>query len=90
VVIFLFVLQFIWSSVHLCYSVEVLSRIFVGGQTTVVLVVSGNFSGVISDNRCENHVEFCHIFPRSTYAFDSEVYFRRYRILNSARLLSKN
>jgi hypothetical protein len=90
VVIFLFVLQFIWSSVHLCYSVEVLSRIFVGGQTTVVLVVSGNFSGVISDNRCENHVEFCHIFPRSTCAFDSEVYFRRYRILNSARLLSKN
>jgi hypothetical protein len=90
VVVFLFVLQFIWSSVHLCDSVEVLSRIFVGGRTAVVLVVSRNFAGVISGNYCENHVELCHIFPRSTYAFDSEVYFRRYHILNSAKLLSKN
>jgi hypothetical protein len=90
VVIFLFVLQFIWSSVHLCDSVDMLSRIFVGGRTTVVLVVSVNFAGLISGNHYENHVEICHIFPRSTYVFDSEVYFRRYCILNSARLLSKN
>jgi hypothetical protein len=68
----------------------VLSRFFVGGRTVVVLVGSGNFVGVISGNNCENHVDLCHIFPRSTYAFDLEVYFRRYRILNSARLLSKN
>jgi hypothetical protein len=46
--------------------------------------------GVISGNYYENHVELCHIVSRSTYAFDSVVYFRRYRILNSARLLSKN
>jgi hypothetical protein len=43
VVIFLFVLEFIWSSVHLCDSVEVMSIIFVGGRTAVVLVVSRNF-----------------------------------------------
>jgi hypothetical protein len=49
-----------------------------------------DFTGVISCNHYENHVEFCHIFPWSTYAFDSVVYSRRYRILNSAKLLSKN
>jgi hypothetical protein len=63
---------------------------FVGGQTAVVLLVSGNFSGVISGKHCKHHVELCHIFPMSTYALDSEVYFRRYRCLNPARLLSKN
>jgi hypothetical protein len=63
---------------------------FVGGQTTVVLLVSGDFAWVISGNHCENHVDLCHIFPKSTYALDSEAYFRRYRILNSPRLLSKN
>jgi hypothetical protein len=63
---------------------------FVGGRTAVVLLVSGDFSGVVSGNHCENHVELCHIFPKSTYTLDLEVYFRRYRILNSARLLSKN
>jgi hypothetical protein len=89
VVVFLFVLQFISSSVRLCDSVEVLSRIFVGERTAVVLVVYGNFAEVISGNHCENKVELCHIFPRSIYVFDSDVYFRRYHILNSARLLSK-
>jgi hypothetical protein len=89
-VIYVFVLQFIWLYVYLCKSVEVLSRIFVGGRTIVVLLVSGDFSGVISGKHCENYVELCHIFPTSTYALDSEVYFRRYRCLNPARLLSKN
>jgi hypothetical protein len=68
----------------------VLSRIFVGGRTAAVLVVSGDFSWVISGNQWENHVELCHTFPMSTYALDSELYFRRYRCLNLARLLSKN
>jgi hypothetical protein len=45
---------------------------------------------VISGNHCENNVELCHIFPKSTYALDSEVYFRRYCFLNPTRLLSKN
>jgi hypothetical protein len=63
---------------------------FVGGRTTVVLLVSGDFSGVISGKHCENHEDLCHIFPTSTYALNSEVYFRRYRCLNPARLLSKN
>jgi hypothetical protein len=61
-----------------------------GGRTTIVLLVSGDFSGVISGKHCKNHVELCHIFPTSTYALNSEVYFRRYRCLNPARLLSKN
>jgi hypothetical protein len=52
---------------------------FVGGRTSLVLLVSGDFSGVISGTHCENHVELCHIFPTSTYALDSEEYFRRYR-----------
>jgi hypothetical protein len=63
---------------------------FVGGRTTVVLLVSGDFAWVISGNHCKNHVELCYIFPKSTYALDSEVYFMRYCILNSPRLLSKN
>jgi hypothetical protein len=87
---FLFVLQSNWSSVHLCDSVGGAVQNFVGGQTAVVLLVSGDFEWVISVNHCKNHVEICHIFPKSTYALDSEVYFRRYRILNSPRLLSKN
>ena len=66
-VIYVFVLQFIWLYVYLCESVEVLSRIFVGGRTTVVLLVSVNFSGVISGKHCENHVELCHIFPTSIF-----------------------
>jgi hypothetical protein len=63
---------------------------FVGGRIAVVLLVSRDFSWVISGNNCENHVELCHIFPKSTYALDSEVYFRRYHILISPKLLSKN
>jgi hypothetical protein len=63
---------------------------FVDGRTTVVLLVSWDFSWVISGNHCKNHVELCHNFPNSTYALDSEVYFRRYRCLNPVRLLSKN
>jgi hypothetical protein len=67
-----------------------LSRNFVRGRTTVVLSVSGDFSWVISGNQYDNHVELCHTFPTSTYSLDSELYFRRYRCLNPARLLSKN
>jgi hypothetical protein len=48
---------------------------FSGGQTSVVLAVSGDFSGVISDNQYENHVEICLTFPMSTYALDLELYF---------------
>jgi hypothetical protein len=68
----------------------VLSRNFVGGRTTVVLLVSRDFSWVISGNHCDNQVELCYTFPKSTYALDSVVYFRSYRCLNPARLLSKN
>jgi hypothetical protein len=39
---------------------------FVGGRTLVVLLVYGNFSGVIGGNHCETHVELCHTFPKST------------------------
>jgi hypothetical protein len=85
-----FVLQSNLLYVYLCESVEVLSRNFVGGRTTVVLLVSGDFLWVISGNQYENHVDLCHTFPTSTYALDSEVYFGRYRCLNLARLLSKN
>ena len=85
-----FVLQSNWLHVYLCDLVEVLSRNLVGGRTTVVLVISGNFSWAISKDQWENHVELCHTFPMSTYALDSELYFRRYRCLNPARLLSKN
>jgi hypothetical protein len=61
----------------------------VGGRTAVVLSVSGDFSWVISGNHCDNQVELCHTFPKSTYALNSEVYFRSYRCLKPARLLSK-
>jgi hypothetical protein len=40
----LIVLQFNRLYVYLCESVEVLSRNFVGGRTTVVLGISGNYS----------------------------------------------
>ena len=63
---------------------------FVGARTAVVLLVSGDFSWVISGNQWENHVELCHTFPMSTYALDSELYFRGYRCLNPGMLLSKN
>jgi hypothetical protein len=65
------------------------NRFFAGGRTAVVLAVSEDFSWVIIDNQYENHVEFCHSFPTSTYALDLELYFRRYRCLNSDMLLSK-
>jgi hypothetical protein len=90
IIFFVFVLQSNWLHVYLCESVEVLSRFFVVGRTAVVLSVSGFFSWVISGNQYENHVELCHTFPTSTYALDSELYFRRYRCLNPARLLSRN
>jgi hypothetical protein len=84
-----YVLQSNWFYVYPCESVEVLSRNFVGGRTTVVLAVSGNFSWVINGDQWENHVELCHTFPTSTYALDSELYFRRYRRLNPGMWLSK-
>jgi hypothetical protein len=90
IIFFVLVLQSNWLYVYLCESVEVLSRSFVGGRTTVVLAVSGDFCRVISDNNCDNPVELCHTFPKSTYALNSEVYFRSYRCLNPIRLLSKN
>jgi hypothetical protein len=70
----LIVLQSNWLYVYLCESVEVLSINFVGGRTTVVVVISGNFSWVLSGDQWENHVELCHTFPTSTYALDSELY----------------
>jgi hypothetical protein len=74
---------------YVCELVEVLSRNLVGGRTSVVLVISGNFSWAICGNKWENHVELCHTFPMSTYALDSELYFRSYRCLNPGMLLSK-
>jgi hypothetical protein len=68
-----FVLQSNWLHVYLCDLVEVLSRNLVGGQTAVVLGISGNFSWAISGDQCENHVELCHTFPTSTYTLDSEL-----------------
>jgi hypothetical protein len=62
---------------------------FSGGRIAVVLAVSGDFSWVISDNKYENHVELCLTFPMSTYALDSELYFKRYRCLNPGMLLPK-
>jgi hypothetical protein len=82
----LIVLQFNQLYVYLCESVELLFRNFVGGRTTVVLGISGNFSWEISGDKWENHVELCHT---STYALDSELYFKRYRCLNLGMLLSK-
>jgi hypothetical protein len=46
---------------------------FSGGRTAAVLAVSGDFSGVISVNKYENHVGLYVIFPTSTYALDSEL-----------------
>jgi hypothetical protein len=74
---------------YVCELVEVLSRNLVGGRTSVVLVISGNFSWAICGNKWENHVELCHTFPMSTYALDLELYFRSYRCLNPGMLLSK-
>jgi hypothetical protein len=54
IIFFVFVLQSNWLHVYQCESVEVLSRIFVGGRTTVVLLVSGDFLWVISGNQYEN------------------------------------
>jgi hypothetical protein len=48
----------------------------------------GFFVG-ISDNQYENHVELCHTFPTSTYALDSELYFKRYHCLNLGMSLPK-
>jgi hypothetical protein len=79
----LLVLQFNRLNVYVCELVDVLSRNFMGRRTAVVLAVSGN------GNQWENHVAFCHTFPTSTYALDSELYFRRYRCLNPSMLLSK-
>jgi hypothetical protein len=47
----LIVLQSNRLYVYLCESIEVLSRNFVGGRTTVVLGISGNFSWEISDDQ---------------------------------------
>jgi hypothetical protein len=74
---------------HVCELVEVLSRNLMGGRTAVVLVISGNFSWAISGDQWDNNVELCRTFPTSTYALDSELYFRRYRCLNPGMLLSK-
>jgi hypothetical protein len=41
---------------YVCELVELLSRSLVGGRTTVVLVISGNFSWAISGDQWENHV----------------------------------
>jgi hypothetical protein len=82
-------LQFDRLDVYIYELVEVLSRIFVGGRTAVVLAVYGNFSWAISGNQWENHVELCNTFPTSTYTLDSELYFRRYHCLNPGTLLSK-
>jgi hypothetical protein len=67
----------------------VLSRNFVGVRIAVVLVISGDFLWVISDNQHENHVDLCLTFLMSTYALDSELYFKRYRCLNPGMLLPK-
>jgi hypothetical protein len=72
-----------------CELVEAMSRILVGGRTTVVLAVSGNFSWEINGNQFENHVDLCLTFPTSTYALDSELYFKRYRCLNPSMSLPK-
>ena len=47
-----------------------------------MLAVSGDVSGVISVNQYENHVGLFLIFPTSTYALKSELYFKSYRCLN--------
>jgi hypothetical protein len=90
IIFFVLVLQSNWLYVYLCKSVEVLSRNFVGGRTAVVLAVSGDFTWVINGNHCDNKVDLCHTFLKSTYALNLEEYFRSYRCLNPVRLLSKN
>jgi hypothetical protein len=62
---------------------------FSGGWTSVVLAVSGDFWWVISDNQYDNHIELYLTYPMSTYALDSELYFKRYRCLNPGMLLPK-
>jgi hypothetical protein len=42
---------------YVCELVEVLSRNLVGGRTARVLVISGNFSWVISGDQWDNHVD---------------------------------
>jgi hypothetical protein len=56
-----------------CDWVEGLSRILGGGQTAVVLAVSGHVSWGINGNQFRNHVELCHTFPTSIYALNSEL-----------------
>ena len=58
--------------------------------TAAVLAVSGDFSGVISVNQYENHVGLFLIFPTSTYALKSELYFKSYRRLNPRMSLPKS
>ena len=55
-----------------------------------MLAVSGDFSGVISVNQYENHVGLFLIFPTSTYALKSELYFKSYRCLNPRMSLLKS
>ena len=55
-----------------------------------MLAVSGDFSGVISVNQYENHVGLYVIFPTSTYALKSELYFKSYRCLNPRMSLLKS
>jgi hypothetical protein len=47
------------------------------------------FLWAISGDQWENHVELFHTISTSTYALDSELYFRSYRCLNPGMLLSK-
>ena len=54
-----------------------------------MLAVSGDVSGVISVNQYENHVGLFLIFPTSTYALNSELYFKSYRCLNPSMSLPK-
>ena len=54
-----------------------------------MLAVSGDVSGVISVNQYENHVGLFLIFPTSTYALKSELYFKSYRCLNPSMSLPK-
>jgi hypothetical protein len=87
-------LLFICAAIQLnrccvCELVEVLSRNLVGERTAVVLGISGNFLWEISGDQWKNHVELCHTFPTSTYALDSELYFKRYRCLNPGMSLPK-
>ena len=55
-----------------------------------MLAVSGDVSGVISVNQYENHVGLFLIFPTSTYALNSELYFKSYRCLNPRMSLLKS